>query len=98
VVTVIVALPAAIAVTRPELFTVATEVLLLLQLTFLLVASDGCTVAVSCPVCPTVKLKLVGLTVTPVTGIVDDPEFTVTFSKTAVEVAPSLWEVTANPI
>jgi len=70
VVTVMVALPAATAVTTPLELTVATEVLLLLQLTLLLVALAGDTVAVSVAVCPTVKLNVVGDTVTPVTGTV----------------------------
>ena len=51
VVTVMVADPAPFAVTVP-LETVATEVLELLQDTFLLVALEGATVAVSVPVDP----------------------------------------------
>ena len=47
VVTVIVAVPAFFAVTTPELETVATVVLFEVQVTFLFVALDGDTVAVS---------------------------------------------------
>lgn len=46
VVAVIVAVPLATAVTTPELDTVATAVLLLVHVTFVLVALDGVTVAV----------------------------------------------------
>jgi hypothetical protein len=55
VVTVMVAEPAATAVTTPVELTVATLVLLLLQVTFLLVALAGDTVAVRVAVCPTVR-------------------------------------------
>ena len=47
---VMVALPLATAVTKPFASTVATEVLLLLHVTLLLVAFSGVTVAVSCSV------------------------------------------------
>ena len=70
VVTVMVALPAAIAVTSPELLTVATDVLSELQVTVLLVASEGKMVAVSCWVPLTGILADIGLKVTPVTGLV----------------------------
>ena len=49
---VIVALPLDTAVTKPVLLTVATEVLLLVQVTLLSVALLGVTVALSCKVCP----------------------------------------------
>ena len=52
VVAVMIAVPSAIPVTLPVLSTVATEVSLLLQATFLLVAFAGVTVAVSCVVLP----------------------------------------------
>jgi hypothetical protein len=65
-----VAVPAATAVTTPLELTVATEVLLLLHVTLLLVAFAGDTVAVKVAVWPTVKLNVVGDTVTPVTGTV----------------------------
>ena len=68
VVTVIVAEPAATALTNPELFTVATAVLFDDQLTVLFVAFDGATVAVNCCVPPTFRLADVGDTVTPVTA------------------------------
>ena len=69
VVTVMVALPCARPVTRPVLFTVATDVLSELQVTVLLVASNGKTVAVSCCVEFTETVAVAGLTLTPVTGI-----------------------------
>ena len=62
--------PAAIPVTSPVLLTVATDVLAELQLTVLLVALEGETVAVSCWVAFTEMLADAGLTVTPVTGTV----------------------------
>ena len=54
VVAVIVAVPLATAVTRPVLLTVATAVLLLVQVTFLFVAISGVIVALSCNVFPLV--------------------------------------------
>ena len=68
VVTVIVAVPTAFAVTRPDADTVATVELLVVHVTALFVALLGATVAVSCIVALTVIEALVGLTVTPVTG------------------------------
>ena len=70
VVTVMVAVPAARAVTTPELLTVATVVLLELQVTFLFVAVLGLTVAVKLSVPPTVNAALFLFSVTPVTGTV----------------------------
>src|SRR5947209_15778722 len=72
-VAVIVADPAALAVTSPLPFTVATAVLLLAHVTTRPVsgaplASRG--VAVSCPVCPTGRLRLAGVTLTVATGTV----------------------------
>ena len=67
-VAVMVAVPALTAVTVPVLSTVATLLLLLLQVTFLLVALSGCTVAVRVSVPPTVRDRLVLSRVTPVTG------------------------------
>ena len=52
VLAVMVAVPLDTAVTRPVLLTVATDVLLLVHVTLLLVALLGVTVAVSCKVCP----------------------------------------------
>ena len=69
VVAVRMALPAAIPVTRPRLLTVATEVLSELQLTVLLEASAGETVAVSCCVISRGMLAEGGLTLTPVTKV-----------------------------
>lgn len=69
VVTVIVAVPAAFAVTTPEEDTVATEVLLEDQVTDLSVAFDGVTVAVKLCVSPTVMVRLVWFRLTPVTVI-----------------------------
>ena len=52
VVAVIVAVPRIFAVTRPVLLTVATSVLLEVQVTAVLLALLGATVAVSCRVSP----------------------------------------------
>src|SRR4051812_48771586 len=68
VVTVIVPVPAATAVTKPLLFTVAIDALLVLYVTFLFEALPGETVGVNCWVLPTASAAVVGLTVTPVTG------------------------------
>ncbi len=68
VVTVIVAVPAAMPLTSPEELTVATEALLDDHVTFLLVAFAGATVAVSWVLLFTATLAVVGLTVTPVTA------------------------------
>ncbi len=62
-----VAVPAAFAVTTP-LATVAILSSLVVQLTFLLVALSGLTVAVILPVFPTVNVIVFGLTLTPVTA------------------------------
>ena len=68
VVAVIVAVPAVTPVTLPLLSTVATDVLLLLHVTVLTLASFGATVAESCATSPIAISLVVGLTVTPVTG------------------------------
>ena len=67
--TVIVALPADLAVTTPELETVAIEVLFDDQVTDLSVAFDGVTVAVSVCVSPSVIVSVVLSRLTPVTDI-----------------------------
>ena len=67
--TVIVAVPSALAVTKPVLETVATLVASDSQVTFLLVALDGEIVAVNCCVSPISSVAEVGLTVTPLTAI-----------------------------
>ena len=68
-VTVIVAVPTDTPVTRPVALTVATAVLLLLQVTFWFVALAGVIVAVNCCV-PPIKIEaVVGDTLTPVTSI-----------------------------
>ena len=69
VVAVIMADPSEIAVTRPDEETVATDVELDSQLTFLFVAFDGLTVAVSCSVPPSVKDISDLFSETPVTEI-----------------------------
>ena len=69
VLTVMVAVPAALADTKPDVFTVATFVLLLLHVTFLLVALAGCTVGDSCSVPPTIIEVEVLFNDTPVTAI-----------------------------
>ena len=66
VVTVIVADPGALAVTKPELLTVATVVLLDFQVTFLLLVLLGVTVAVSCSVWPVLSVADVLFNDTPV--------------------------------
>jgi hypothetical protein len=68
VVTVIVAVPAAIGVTTPPA-TVAIFALLVDQVTFLFAASEGATVAVIVPVAPpAVNVIVVGVTVIALTG------------------------------
>ena len=67
VVTVMVAVPTAMAVTVP-LFTVAMAVLLLDQVTFLFVAFSGSTVGVSVSVSPMPIVVVVRFSVMPVTG------------------------------
>ena len=72
VVTVMVAEPAALAVTTPPL-TEATLELVLDQVTFLLVALVGATVAVNVELFPTTKFKELVLRETPVTATEDWP-------------------------
>jgi hypothetical protein len=69
VVAVIVAVPAAMAVTKPEVFTIAMAVLPELHVTVLLVAFAGRTVAVNWLVPPATMEAVVGLTLTLVTAI-----------------------------
>jgi hypothetical protein len=69
VVTVIVAVPTETPVTRPVALTVATAVLLLLQVTLWLVAFAGAIVAANSWVPPINIEAVVGLTITPVTSI-----------------------------
>ena len=64
-----VAVPTLTAVTKPVALTVATDALDVDQVTFLLVAFEGATVAVSCRVPPTNIEADDGETVTPVTKI-----------------------------
>ena len=66
VVTVMVAVPGPLAVTRPELLTVATLVLLDFQVTFLFMVVLGVTVAVSCSVWPVFNVADVLFSETPV--------------------------------
>lgn len=66
---VIVAVPADFAVTVPSSATMATEVSLDDQLTVLLVALEGVTVAVSCDESPSVNVRLVLESVIFDTGI-----------------------------
>ena len=73
VITLMTAGPGLTAVTRPDAFTVATAVSLLLHVTFMLVAFVGLTVAVSCSVPPAVRVMVDVLRVTPVTGTVPSP-------------------------
>ena len=66
VVTVMVAVPRLLAVTRPLLLTVATLVLLELQVTVELLALYGDTVAVNCSVSPLLMVAVVLFNVMPV--------------------------------
>ena len=66
---VIVTLPAPTAETTPYSFTLATDVLLELQVTDLSVALEGVTLAVRVLVLPATSDKVEGLTDTPVTGM-----------------------------
>ncbi len=99
-----VAVPAATPVTRPELLTVAIDVFDELQVTFLLVAFDGETVAVSCCVVPTLTEADVGLTVTPVTEMVPDdtvPEIVISLMENqslALELLPVILIRTLFPV
>jgi len=68
VVTVIIASPALIALTFPFSSTVTTDSSLELQVTFLLVASSGKIVAVSCVTLPTIKSNELSSNEMPVTG------------------------------
>ena len=101
VLTVIVAVPADLAVTTPEPDTVATDVLLDDQETFLLVAFEGVTVAVRVCVSPTVMDRDVLFRETPVTGTVAAWTFTVqvavfppSFVVTVIVAVPAAWPVT----
>jgi hypothetical protein len=76
VVTVIVAVPADLAVTVPP-DTVATSELLVVQLTFLFVASPGLTVAVRVSVPPAARERLVLFRLTPLTDTAADATVTV---------------------
>jgi hypothetical protein len=65
---VIVAVPIVLAVTKPEDDTVATEVLLDVQVTVLLVAFEGVTVATRVSVNPSCIVRDVLFRLTPCTG------------------------------
>ena len=69
-VTVIVATPAAFAVTTPEDETAATEVLEDFQVTDLSVAFSGATVAVRVSDSPSISVREVWSSDTPVTGMI----------------------------
>jgi hypothetical protein len=75
VVTVIVAEPVATPVTTPAVLTEATALFEVVHVTALFVALEGRTVAVKLVVAPMFTLAEVGLTVTPVTGIVVTIEY-----------------------
>jgi hypothetical protein len=68
VVAVMVAEPDDTPETSPFSFTVATLVLLLVQVTFLLVALAGLTVAAITPVPPGIRVRVAGVSDIPVTG------------------------------
>ncbi|MNV92423.1 hypothetical protein D3C71_1870210 [compost metagenome] len=63
-------MPADFAVTTPAASTLATSLLLLVQMTVRFVAFAGATVAVSVPLPPVVRLSSVGFTLTPVAGTI----------------------------
>jgi hypothetical protein len=88
VVTVIVAVPTALAVTSPLALTVATELLLVLHITFLLEALAGDIVADNCCVAFTIKEAEIGFTDTPVTatGLTVTTQFAVLFPSSVVMV------------
>jgi hypothetical protein len=102
-VTVMVAVPSAWAVTKPLVVTVATLLAFVAQVTTrpvnaLPFASRG--VAVSCTVCPTVRLALDGTTVTDATGVratVIDA-VAVRPSQSAVTVAVPIATLLTNPV
>ena len=77
VVTVIVVVPSFTPVTNPSLSTVATAVLLLSHVTFLFVALEGVTVALSWVVAPSF-ISVFPLMLTPLTGTFCSFSFTVT--------------------
>ena len=66
VVATMVTTPPETAVTLPSSSTVAMLELLLVHFTLLSVASAGATAAVSWPVCPTIRARVLGVTVMPV--------------------------------
>jgi hypothetical protein len=77
VVTVIIACPAATGVTTP-LLTVATLVLVLDQVTFVLVAFEGVIVATRVPVAPPAAKDMLFLfRLTPVTATEEEEEFVI---------------------
>jgi hypothetical protein len=71
--TVITAEPAAFALTAPLVATATLPALLVVQVTLLLVAFEGLTVAARVSLPPTVIDKLVLFRLTPVTGTVTTP-------------------------
>jgi hypothetical protein len=75
VVTVMVAAPAAMAVTKPELLTEVLLASLVLQVMLLLLELDGVIVAVSCTVPPMVKFAEVLSSETPVRVIIAASSF-----------------------
>ena len=95
VVTVIVVVPTALAVTTPEDDTVATDALLEDQVTDLSVAFDGVTVAVNAWVSPTVIVSDVLFKLIPVTGTV--AAFTVTAHVAVLAPSTVVTVIVADP-
>src|SRR5689334_18419295 len=102
-VAVIVADPAPAAVTNPLLETVATEPLLVDQVTgrpLRMLPFASFVVAVSWAVCPTVRLAVAGLTVTDATGVLETVTLAVPVfpSLVAVIVAVPAFPAVTNPV
>lgn len=83
-VAVIVAVPAAFAVTRPEVDTDAIAAFDDDHVTLLSLAVDGATVAVSCCVLPLIIVAVVGETVIPDVGVVTTTVHDAVFAPSAV--------------
>ena len=96
--TVIVAVPAALAVTIPEEDTVATEVLFEDHVTDLFVASEGSTVAIRVSESPSVIVREVLFKETEVTGLLTvtahDAVFDPSFVFTVIVAVPAAFAVT----
>ena len=97
VVAVMVAVPAATPLTLPFSSTVATDVSLLLHVTFLLVASEGATLAVSVVVFFASIETVLGDTVTPVTATGSSASSMVTVSALSLERTVNRFALSSYP-